>query len=56
LLMEFAGAKMGQGASPGAVVPDPYHGNDADFERVLDLTETACDGLVALLERTLRAA
>jgi protein-tyrosine phosphatase len=56
LLMEFAEANMGQGTSPGAVVPDPYHGNDADFERVLDLTETACDGLVALLERTMRAA
>jgi protein-tyrosine phosphatase len=55
LLMEFAGAQAGQGASHGAVVPDPYHGGEADFERVLDLTEAACDGLVAALAHSLRA-
>lgn len=27
-------------------VPDPYQGGDAGFERVLDLIEDACDGLV----------
>jgi protein-tyrosine phosphatase len=54
LLMEFAGARAGQTGSHGAVVPDPYHGGDADFERVLDLTEAACDGLAAVLARTLR--
>jgi protein-tyrosine phosphatase len=54
LLMEFAGPQDGQGASLGAVVPDPYHGGDADFERVLDLTEAACDGLVAVLTRSLQ--
>jgi protein-tyrosine phosphatase len=27
-------------------VPDPYQGVGADFERVLDLVEDACDGLV----------
>jgi protein-tyrosine phosphatase len=32
-------------ASP--VVPDPYAGGGADFERVLDLVEDACDGLIA---------
>jgi protein-tyrosine phosphatase len=31
------------------VVPDPYSGGRADFERVLDLVEDACDGLVATL-------
>lgn len=44
---------------PGVTeVPDPYYGAPADFERVLDLVEDACDGLVdrlaqevALLER-----
>ena len=60
LLMEFAGAQAGQGAhqatSLGAVVPDPYHGGDADFERVLDLTEAACDGLVAVLALSLRSS
>ncbi len=42
-LMEFA---------PGAgseVVPDPYYGGAAGFDRVLDLVEAACDGLVAEL-------
>ncbi len=28
-------------------VPDPYYGAAAGFERVLDLVEDACDGLVA---------
>jgi protein-tyrosine phosphatase len=36
-----------------AVVPDPYYGGPADFERVLDLVEQACDGLVAHLRERL---
>jgi protein-tyrosine phosphatase len=28
------------------VVPDPYYGGASGFERVLDLIEDACDGLV----------
>lgn len=28
-------------------VPDPYYGEKADFERVLDLVEDSCDGLLA---------
>ncbi len=56
LLMEFAGAHEGRGASHGAVVPDPYHGGEAGFERVLDLTEAACDGLVAVLAHSLQAS
>ena len=32
-----------------AEVPDPYYGQAADFERVLDLVEDACDGLLARL-------
>jgi len=31
----------------GTEVPDPYYGSPAGFERVLDLIEEACDGLVA---------
>ena len=31
------------------VVPDPYYGDANGFERVLDLVEDACDGLVVLL-------
>ncbi len=27
-------------------VPDPYYGDDAGFEAVLDLVEAACDGLI----------
>jgi protein-tyrosine phosphatase len=30
-------------------VPDPYYGQAADFEHVLDLIEDACDGLLAHL-------
>ncbi len=30
----------------GRVVPDPYSGDASAFERVLDLVEPACDGLV----------
>jgi protein-tyrosine phosphatase len=33
-------------------VPDPYYGPPAGFDRVLDLIEDACDGLVAELART----
>ena len=32
------------------VVPDPYYGSAKGFERVLDLIEDACDGLVAHLK------
>ena len=32
------------------VVPDPYYGAAQGFERVLDLIEDACDGLVAHLK------
>jgi len=33
----------------GEDVPDPYYGGDAGFERVLDLTERAADGLLEWL-------
>jgi protein-tyrosine phosphatase len=32
---------------PGRDVPDPYYGGAQDFERVLDLVEAACRGLLA---------
>ena len=35
-------------------VPDPYYGASAGFERVLDLVEDACDGLMAPLGRLLQ--
>jgi protein-tyrosine phosphatase len=34
-------------------VPDPYYGPPAGFEAVLDLVESATDGLVAELRRRL---
>ena len=34
-----------------AEVPDPYYGSPAGFERVLDLIEDACDGVVEVLLR-----
>ncbi len=33
------------------VVPDPYYGDAADFERVLDLVDAASAGLVEMLRR-----
>jgi protein-tyrosine phosphatase len=35
-------------------VPDPYYGAADGFERVLDLVEDACDGLLTHLSRTMR--
>ena len=32
-------------------VPDPWYGDDAGFEHVLDLIETGIDSLIADLER-----
>lgn len=37
--------------SAGQEVPDPYHGGDAGFERVLDLLEAASDALATRLEQ-----
>jgi len=35
-------------------VPDPYYGDAAGFEQVLDLLELAADGLIARLEEAAR--
>lgn len=32
-------------------VPDPYYGGDQGFERVIDLLEDACSGLLASLQQ-----
>lgn len=45
-LMAFSAEHAAQGVHD---VPDPYYGDAADFERVLDLVEAASDGLVAHL-------
>ena len=37
--------------SSAQVVPDPYAGGPAGFELVLDLVESACDGLVTRFRR-----
>lgn len=45
LLMEYS-----RGYADVRAVPDPYYGAPAGFERVLDLVEDACDGLVEHLK------
>ena len=50
LLLDFA-----PGAAEGAEVPDPYYGAPAGFDRVLDLVETACEGLLGHLRQRLDA-
>ncbi|GAB4398350.1 MAG: low molecular weight protein-tyrosine-phosphatase [Rhodoferax sp.] len=37
------------------VVPDPYYGGEVGFERVLDLVEDACDGLLRHVQARLGA-
>lgn len=37
-------------AADDLIVPDPYYGTDDDFEHMLTLIESACDGLVAELK------
>ena len=46
LLREFDPASAG---APDLDVPDPYYGGDDGFERVLDLVEAACRGLLDAL-------
>jgi protein-tyrosine phosphatase len=63
LLREFepgaptAGAAAHGGASDGDAgaleVPDPYYGGPAGFDRVLDLLEASCEGLLEELVRRL---
>lgn len=50
LLMDFA-----PGAPPGTDVPDPYYGAPAGFDRVLDLVEQGCEGLLSHLRQRLDA-
>lgn len=38
----------------GQDVPDPYYGGAAGFERVLDMIEDSCDGLLAEVRSRLR--
>jgi protein-tyrosine phosphatase len=51
LLMDFSPTR-----SKGMGVPDPYYGAPAGFERVLDLIEEACEGLVKHLDARLSSA
>jgi len=39
-------------APPQAEVPDPYYGGEQGFERVLDLCEAACSGLLDTIRST----
>jgi protein-tyrosine phosphatase len=48
-------ARLGhQGRVQVAEIPDPYYGPAGGFDRVLDLVEAACDGLVERLTTELR--
>ena len=38
-------------SKPDAAVPDPYYGGDDGFERVLDLCEAGCRGLLEHIRR-----
>ena len=40
-------------APPALDVPDPYYGTAAGFDKVLDLVEAACDGVVEALRQHL---
>lgn len=48
LLLVHGGRPLGE-----TEVPDPYYGGPAGFERVLDLVEPACSGLLAHLRQRL---
>lgn len=59
LLREFDPAAASGGAGDGARsldVPDPYYGGPDGFDRVLDLVEAACAGLLAQLRAGASAA
>lgn len=51
LLMDFAPPPLA-----GGDVPDPYYGDGEGFERVLDMIETASDGLLEETRRLLDTA
>lgn len=40
-----------QSHSEYATVPDPYYGDESDFELVIELLEDACDGLFKAIEK-----
>lgn len=45
------GAEIALFHPDGLDIPDPYHGGPADYERALDMVETAADALIARLAR-----
>ena len=51
LLMDYSPTR-----SRGTSVPDPYYGAPAGFERVLDMVEEACDGLLTDLRARVASA
>lgn len=51
LLMDYAPDR-----ARGTSVPDPYYGAPAGFERVLDMVEEACEGLMTELRARLAGA
>lgn len=49
LMRAYDPVHHGQDAAPD--VPDPYYGGDDGFERVFDMLESACLGLIEALRR-----
>ena len=57
MLREFdPSASAGAGAPASLDVPDPYYGGADGFDRVLELVEAACTGLLAELRAEGRPA
>jgi protein-tyrosine phosphatase len=54
LLRSFEHGASGHGLFEGGEldVPDPYYGGEDGFERVFDICEAACEGLLSHLKRT----
>ena len=50
----FPMLSFARGSVPAGGVPDPYYGGPEGFERVLDLLDDACGGLLADLEKCRR--
>jgi protein-tyrosine phosphatase len=54
LLLSYPTGRAGQGDS--LEVPDPYYGDEAEFESCLDLVQAGCAALLGELEAELTAS
>ncbi|MHB8492931.1 MAG: low molecular weight protein-tyrosine-phosphatase [Solirubrobacteraceae bacterium] len=60
LLREFDAsaerAADGSGRSGGLDVPDPYHGGSSEFDRMIDIVQRSCAGLLEYVENRVAPA